>query len=63
MNTQEEQALAELSGITERLTRIETRLCKLMVHLQVDPSTKDGYRKPEPPAHDWQAPVRYWPNN
>lgn len=58
MTNEEQAALAAITEILERLTRIETRLCKLMLQLQVDPSNRDGYHKP--PATDLQAPVRYW---
>jgi hypothetical protein len=41
--TQEQQALLAIEEILARLIRIETRVCKLMAALAVEPSNKDGY--------------------
>ena len=56
MTDQEAQALAVINDIDARLKRIETRLCKLMLYMNVDPSPNDGYVKPEP------KPINYWEN-
>lgn len=39
---------ADAEDINERLTRIETRLVKLMIHLGLHP---EGHQQPRPSAH------------
>lgn len=60
MTKQEDQALAVITEILARLTRIETKLSKFMAERGVEPSAKDGYGKPDHPKYDHQRPVRYW---
>ena len=63
MTDQEDQALAAVNEILARLVRIETRVCKLMQFMNIDPSTRDGYTYPgvtRTCGVDHRAPVRYW---
>jgi hypothetical protein len=57
VDNREDQALAAITEILARLTRIETKLSKFMAMRDVEPSAKDGYSKPK---YDHQHPVRYW---
>ena len=44
MTREEAQAQAAINEILERLTRIETRLCKLMLHQNIHPGIEPAPR-------------------